>query len=149
MAPSQKNPDGRSVQCPDPSNLLWCVCMCMCRSAAGVDVVPTFTTSNARMCLLLSNGRFGLLRIEDAERLQVGGWGRIQLTVKVCRFSTLLVCGLAGIYHLQVPAIACALLHLHCRTPTHPHSLPYPQQQGRPVRTHSPTFGFQTDFPTD
>jgi hypothetical protein len=34
-------------------------------------VVPTFTTSNARMCLLLSNGRFGLLRIEDAERLQV------------------------------------------------------------------------------
>lgn len=41
------------------------------RSAAGVDVVPTFTTSNARMCLLLSNGRFGLLRIEDAERLQV------------------------------------------------------------------------------
>jgi hypothetical protein len=36
-----------------------------------VDVVPTFTTSNARMCLLLSNGRFGLLRIEDAERLQV------------------------------------------------------------------------------
>jgi hypothetical protein len=52
--------------------------MCSCllpsplsRSAAGVDVVPTFTTSNARMCLLLSNGRFGLLRIEDAERLQV------------------------------------------------------------------------------
>lgn len=36
-----------------------------------MDVVPTFTTSNARMCLLLSNGRFGLLRIEDAERLQV------------------------------------------------------------------------------
>lgn len=34
--------------------------------------MPTFTTSNARMCLLLSNGRFGLLRIEDAERLQVG-----------------------------------------------------------------------------
>eukprot|EP00879_Flechtneria_rotunda_P019186 GHRR01020144.1.p1 GENE.GHRR01020144.1~~GHRR01020144.1.p1 ORF type:complete len:309 (+),score=109.62 GHRR01020144.1:1026-1952(+) len=40
------------------------------RSAAGVDVVPTFTTSNARICLLLSNGRYGGLRIEDAERLQ-------------------------------------------------------------------------------
>jgi len=36
-----------------------------------VDVVPTFTTSNARICLLLSNGRYGALRIEDAERLQV------------------------------------------------------------------------------
>lgn len=48
-----------------------CAAVNMCRSAAGVDVVPTFTTSNARMCLLLSNGRFGLLRIEDAERLQV------------------------------------------------------------------------------
>jgi hypothetical protein len=48
-----------------------CACVAACRSAAGVDVVPTFTTSNARMCLLLSNGRFGLLRIEDAERLQV------------------------------------------------------------------------------
>jgi hypothetical protein len=41
------------------------------RSAAGVDVVPTFTTSNARICLLLSNGKYGALRIEDAERLQV------------------------------------------------------------------------------
>lgn len=42
------------------------------RSAAGVDVVPTFTTSNDRMCLLLSSGQYGLMRIEDAERLQVG-----------------------------------------------------------------------------
>jgi hypothetical protein len=40
-----------------------------------VDVVPTFTTSNARICLLLSNGRYGLLRIEDAERLQARGNG--------------------------------------------------------------------------
>ncbi|WIA22484.1 hypothetical protein OEZ85_004780 [Tetradesmus obliquus] len=40
------------------------------RSAAGVDVVPTFTTSNARICLLLSSGKYGALRIEDAERLQ-------------------------------------------------------------------------------
>lgn len=36
-----------------------------------MDVVPTFTTSNDRMCLLLSTGRMGMLRIEDAERLQV------------------------------------------------------------------------------
>jgi hypothetical protein len=42
-----------------------------------VDVVPTFTTSNARICLLLSNGKYGALRIEDAERLQVGGGGRV------------------------------------------------------------------------
>jgi hypothetical protein len=40
-----------------------------------VDVVPTFTTSNDRMCLLLSSGRYGLMRIEDAERLQVCWWG--------------------------------------------------------------------------
>jgi hypothetical protein len=41
------------------------------RSAPGVDVVPTFTTNNKRMCLLLANGEMGMLRIEDAERLQV------------------------------------------------------------------------------
>jgi hypothetical protein len=44
-------------------------------SCAGVDVVPTFTTSNARLCLLLPDGRYGLLRMEDAERLQVRGEG--------------------------------------------------------------------------
>lgn len=36
-----------------------------------MDVVPTFTTSNDRMMLLLSSGLSGMLRIEDAERLQV------------------------------------------------------------------------------
>ena len=36
-----------------------------------MDLVPTFTTSNQRICLLLANGRMGFLRIEDAERLQV------------------------------------------------------------------------------
>jgi hypothetical protein len=35
-------------------------------------VVPTFTTNNDRMCLALSDGQVGCLRIEDAERLQVG-----------------------------------------------------------------------------
>jgi hypothetical protein len=57
------------------------------RSAAGVDVVPTFTTSNARICLLLSNGKYGALRIEDAERLQVRGlwvWAR-SIRVLGCR----------------------------------------------------------------
>eukprot|EP00887_Chlorella_sp_A99_P001977 scaffold18.g1977.t1 len=39
-------------------------------SQAGEDVVPTFTTSNDRMLLLLANGKSGYLRIEDAERLQ-------------------------------------------------------------------------------
>ena len=41
------------------------------RSAPGVDVVPTFTTNNDRICLLLSTQKMGMLRIEDAERLQV------------------------------------------------------------------------------
>lgn len=36
-----------------------------------MDLVPTFTTSNQRICLLLANGKMGFLRIEDAERLQV------------------------------------------------------------------------------
>lgn len=43
-------------------------------SPAGEDVVPTFTTSNDRMLLLLSSGQSGMLRCEDAERLQVTGW---------------------------------------------------------------------------
>lgn len=41
------------------------------RSAPGLDLVPTFTTNNRRMCLLLATGQMGMLRIEDAERLQV------------------------------------------------------------------------------
>lgn len=41
------------------------------RSAPGIDLVPTFTTSNKRICLLLATGQMGMLRIEDAERLQV------------------------------------------------------------------------------
>lgn len=37
-----------------------------------IDMVPTFTTSNERICLLMaSSGQMGSLRIEDAERLQV------------------------------------------------------------------------------
>ena len=35
-----------------------------------IDMVPTFTTNNERMCLLLANGDIGMLRTEDAERLQ-------------------------------------------------------------------------------
>lgn len=34
--------------------------------------MPTFTTSNERMLLLLADGASGMLRVEDAERLQVG-----------------------------------------------------------------------------
>ena len=37
-----------------------------------IDMVPTFTTSNERICLLMAHsGQMGSLRIEDAERLQV------------------------------------------------------------------------------
>lgn len=48
-----------------------------CRSPAGEDVVPTFTTSNERMLLLLSGGASGMLRVEDAERLQVSWEGAV------------------------------------------------------------------------
>ncbi|DBA96588.1 TPA: hypothetical protein ACH3X1_015451 [Trebouxia sp. C0004] len=39
-------------------------------SSPVIDMVPTFTTSNERICLLMPNGQMGSLRIEDAERLQ-------------------------------------------------------------------------------
>lgn len=39
-------------------------------SPPSVDAVPTFTTRNDRILCLLPDGRRGLLRIEDAERLQ-------------------------------------------------------------------------------
>lgn len=42
-----------------------------CRSSPVIDMVPTFTTSNERICLLMTSGQMGSLRIEDAERLQV------------------------------------------------------------------------------
>ena len=35
------------------------------------ELTPTMTTSNTRILLLLADGRSGLLRIADAERLQV------------------------------------------------------------------------------
>ncbi len=38
-------------------------------------MVPTFTTNNNRICLLLDSCKMGMLRTEDAERLQVGGGG--------------------------------------------------------------------------
>lgn len=48
----------------------------MCKP--GEDVVPSFTTSNDRMLLLLADGRTGMLRVEDGERLQgfPEGWTR-------------------------------------------------------------------------
>jgi hypothetical protein len=39
------------------------------QSAPAVGLAPTFTTGNCRMALLLPDGKFGLLRIQDAERL--------------------------------------------------------------------------------
>jgi hypothetical protein len=41
------------------------------RVPPGVDLVPTFTTNNRRMCLLLATRGMGMLRVEDVERLQV------------------------------------------------------------------------------
>ena len=36
-----------------------------------MDVVPTFKTTNGRLLLMMALGQCGLLRIQDAERLQV------------------------------------------------------------------------------
>ncbi len=52
-----------------------------CRSEPGIDIVPTFTTQNNRICLMLSNGKCGMLRIEDSERLQVRVPGPYALTL--------------------------------------------------------------------
>ena len=46
--------------------MLW-----VCRSGPAIDMVPTFKTGNALICLLLKGGQLGVLRTEDAERLQV------------------------------------------------------------------------------
>ncbi|CAL8466241.1 g5777 [Coccomyxa elongata] len=40
------------------------------QSGPAVDMVPTFKTGNMRICLLLKSGQLGVLRTEDAERLQ-------------------------------------------------------------------------------
>ena len=40
------------------------------RSAPGIDIMPTFTTMNDRLVLILPTGKIGLLRTDDAERLQ-------------------------------------------------------------------------------
>ena len=41
------------------------------RSPPALELAPTFTTHNHRICLLLATGEMGRLRVEDAERLQV------------------------------------------------------------------------------
>lgn len=48
--------------------------------------MPTFTTSNDRMLLLLGDGASGMLRLEDAERLQASDCLREHacLVVSVC-----------------------------------------------------------------
>jgi len=53
-----------------PQSLSYAVDMGNALSQAATDIVPTFTTSNERILLLLADGRSGMLRIEDAERLQ-------------------------------------------------------------------------------
>lgn len=41
------------------------------RIGPAIDMVPTFKTGNTLICLLLKSGQLGVLRTEDAERLQV------------------------------------------------------------------------------
>jgi len=40
------------------------------QNSPSIGITPTFTTGNCRMSVLLPSGAFGLLRIQDAERLQ-------------------------------------------------------------------------------
>lgn len=47
-------------------------------------MVPTFTTSNERMLLLLADGASGMLRVEDAERLQASCSGGLQQPLAAC-----------------------------------------------------------------
>lgn len=67
-----------------------------------MDVVPTFTTSNARLCLLLPDGRYGLLRMEDAERLQVKGERGVTGCVCTCTALQLLV---VIVFSIQLPQV--------------------------------------------
>lgn len=75
-----------------------------------MDVVPTFKTTNGRLLLLLSRGEVGMLRIQDAERLQV---------------STGLICAQAAYMHRE--HAWHAYLHgiltcTHLPTPPHQHA---------------------------
>lgn len=75
-AKADASPGADCFRChePDVDNLDSCsiaLDLGNARSAPGIDLVPTFTTSNKRICLLLATGQMGMLRIEDAERLQV------------------------------------------------------------------------------
>ena len=40
------------------------------QSAPCEEMIPCMTTNNCRVCVALPSGAFGLLRIEDADRLQ-------------------------------------------------------------------------------
>ncbi|KAK9799826.1 hypothetical protein WJX73_006324 [Symbiochloris irregularis] len=64
--------NGRACyQCHDPvENCSYAVDLGNAQSSPPTDVVPTFKTTNERICLLLANDTMGMLRIEDAERLQ-------------------------------------------------------------------------------
>lgn len=48
-----------------------------------MDCVPTLKTANSRICLLLPSGVMGLLRIDDAERLQARCTNRARVRVRV------------------------------------------------------------------
>ena len=54
-----------------------------------MDCVPTLKTANSRICLLLPSGVMGLLRIDDAERLQARCTDRVSVRVRVTLSLTL------------------------------------------------------------
>lgn len=59
-----------------------------CRNAGVAELLPTMTTTNVRTLVLLSNGKAGMLRTSDAERLQVKA-SSITCTVKPHQALTL------------------------------------------------------------
>ncbi|BDA42016.1 probable BsuMI modification methylase subunit YdiP at N-terminal half [Coccomyxa sp. Obi] len=59
-------PNGRGQE-PDCS---FALDLTNAQSWPAIDVVPKFKTGNALICLLLKSGQLGMLRTEDAERLQ-------------------------------------------------------------------------------
>lgn len=102
--------------------------------------MPTFTTSNERMLLLLADGASGMLRVEDAERLQV----RTLLGICGCEvlFGQRGACSsgrslAGGSYHHHTP-----LFRGHRRSHRHMHLAPYPQ--GLPEGHTRPCWPIQT-----
>lgn len=82
------------IKCGSQPDSTMCLCPYNCRWL-GTDFVPGLPVNGT--CLLLSSGEFGMLRAEDAERLQV----RACFQVRVCACARF-----AGGWRQSVPGSA-------------------------------------------